>query len=261
MEDDNCLRVTLAQVDLAWENPEENRQNLETLVLQMKGNSDLVIFPETFTTGFSMHANELAEPMDGPTIQWMLNLSRKVGIAICGSLLVKDNGLNYNRFVFVSPEGQVIFYNKRHLFSIGGEADSITPGHERVIVSYLGWRIALYICYDLRFPVWSRNVNDTDLMIFTANWPNSRKEVWNVLLKARAIENQVFVAGVNRIGKDGNEISYQGESRMINAKGELLVCSDQIVNVLQTYSISRKELVDFRIKFPVAREADQFLLL
>jgi len=260
MEAKDLLRVTLAQIDLVWENPEENRQNLEKLILNMEGYSDLVILPETFTTGFSMRPDELAELMDGPTTQWMLSLSKKTGMAICGSLLVKDNGLNYNRFVFVSPEGQIAFYNKRHLFSMGGEADSITSGGERVIIPYLGWRIALYICYDLRFPVWSRNVNDTDLMIFTANWPDSRNEVWNVLLKARAIENQVFVAGVNRIGKDGNEIYYKGESQVINAKGEILIYSDQTVNGLQTYSISRMELVDFRNKFPVAREADQFVI-
>ena len=260
MKENNYLRVTLVQVDLAWESPEENRQNLEKLVLQLAGNSDLVIFPETFTTGFSMHAGELSEPMDGPTIRWMLNLSRKTEIAICGSLLVKDNELNYNRFIFVFPDGQITFYNKRHLFSIGGEANSITPGHERVIVSYLGWRIALYVCYDLRFPVWCRNVGDTDLMIFTANWPESRNDVWNVLLKARAIENQVFVAGVNRIGKDGNEILYKGESQMINARGETLAFPEKSVCGLQTYCIFRQELVDFRIKFPVSREADQFLI-
>ena len=261
MDTKDILRLTIAQVNLVWENPEENRQNLEKLILQLEGNSDLVILPETFTTGFSMHPDELAEAMDGTTIQWMHNLSRKTGIAICGSLLIKDNSQNYNRFVFVAPDGQLTFYDKRHLFSIGGEADSIAPGHKRVIVSYFGWRIALYVCYDLRFPVWSRNLIDTDLMIFTANWPDSRKEVWNVLLKARAIENQVFVAGVNRIGKDGNEISYQGDSQIINARGEVLALTEPSVGGLQTYSISRKELVDFRIKFPVAREADQFLLL
>ena len=245
----DILRVTLSEVDLVWENPDENRRNLEKLILQLDGSSDLVILPETFTTGFSTQQDELAEPMDGPTIHWMLNLSKKTGIAICGSLFIKDNGLNYNRFVFVGSDGQITFYNKRHLFSIGGEADSMTSGGERVVVPFLGWRIALYICYDLRFPVWSRNVNDTDLMIFTANWPDSRNEVWNVLLKARAIENQVFVAGVNRIGKDGKEIHYKGESRMINAKGEWLVCSDQTINGLQTYPVSLKELVDFRAAY------------
>lgn len=260
MDENNNLRVTLAQVDLAWENPDENRRNLEILILTMADNTDLVILPETFTTGFSLHSDMLAEPMDGPTIQWMLNLSRKTGIAICGSLLVRDNHLNYNRFIFVTPDGQLSFYNKRHLFSIGGESDLITPGCERVIVPYLGWRIALYVCYDLRFPVWCRNVDDTDLIIFTANWPESRNEVWSVLLKARAIENQVFVAGVNRIGTDGNGIIYNGESRMINARGEILAFTGQSDSGLQTYCISRQDLVDFRNKFPVSKEADQFLI-
>jgi len=254
------LRVTLAEVDLVWENAGENRKNLEKAILQLTGNTDLVILPETFTTGFTVHIGELAEPMDGPTIQWMVHLSRNTGIAICGSLLVRDNHLNYNRFIFVTPEGQLYFYNKRHLFSIGGESESVTAGNERVIVSYLGWRIALYVCYDLRFPVWCRNIGDTDLMIFAANWPESRNEVWNVLLKARAIENQVFVAGVNRVGKDGNKIIYNGESRMVNAKGEVLPLSDPGDCGFQTYSISREELVDFRNKFPVSREADQFFI-
>ena len=259
MDTKDILRVTLAQVDLVWENPQENRQNLEKLILKMIGKSDLIILPETFTAGFSMRVEELSEPMDGPTIRWMLNQSRKTGIAICGSLLVKDNELNYNRFIFITPDGQLSFYNKRHLFSIGGESETINPGSERVIVNYLGWRIALYVCYDLRFPVWSRNLGDTDMMIFTANWPDSRSEVWNVLLKARALENQVFVAGVNRIGKDGNGISYNGESLMINAKGVILDCSDQLA--LPTYSISMQELNDFRNKFPVSKEADQFFIV
>ena len=181
-------------------------------------------------------------------------------MAIGGSLIIQDGGLFYNRFVFVTPTGEISCYNKRHLFSIGGESVSFTSGDQRVIVDYLGWRIALYICYDLRFPVWCRNLEDTDLMIFTANWPASRKEVWNTLLKARAIENQVYVAGVNRVGNDGNGILYSGESQMINSRGEILTENTLTSNGLLTYEISKSVLNDFREKFPVSNDADSFVI-
>lgn len=258
METKDILRITLAQVNLVWENPEQNRLDFEVQIRQLSGKSDLVILPETFTTGFSMRACDLAEPMDGPTVNWLLSLSRTTGLAIGGSLIIKDNGLNYNRFVFVTPDGEIFHYDKRHLFSIGGESISFTAGNQRKIVNFHGWRIAFYICYDVRFPVWCRNVNDTDLMIFTANWPASRNEVWKTLLKARAIENQVYVAGVNRVGKDGNDISYVGESQIINPRGEVLPGSDRTIDGYLSYDISLKELNDFREKFPVANDADQF---
>jgi len=261
MEIKDILRITLAQVNLVWENPEQNRSNFEMQIRQLSGKSDLVILPETFTTGFSMRAHDLAEPMDGPTVNWMFSLSRITGLAIGGSLIIKENDLYYNRFVFVTPDGDISHYDKRHLFSIGGESISFTAGNEKLIVDFHGWRIAFYICYDVRFPVWCRNVKDTDLMIFAANWPASRNEVWKTLLKARAIENQVYVAGVNRIGKDGNDISYIGESQILNSRGEMLSGYDQTIDGYLSYEISLKELNDFRAKFPVANDADQFLII
>lgn len=260
MEIKDNLRITLAQVDLTWENPGQNRYDLELQIRQLSGKSDLVILPETFTTGFSMRACDLAEPMDGPTVKWLLNLSQTTRLAIGGSLIIKDNGLYYNRFVFITPFGEISFYNKRHLFSIGGESISFTAGDQRLIVNFLGWRIALYVCYDIRFPVWCRNMNDTDLMIFTANWPDVRSEVWKTLLKARAIENQVYVAGVNRIGTDRNGISYIGESQIVNSKGEVQT-NNISTGELLSYEISKKELNDSREKFPVANEADRFLII
>ncbi len=254
------LHITLAQVDLAWEDPEKNRRYLDDQIRQLKGKSDLVILPETFTTGFSMRSNELAEQMNGPTVNWLSGLSKDSGLAIGGSLLIKEYGLNYNRFVFVTPRGDISFYNKRHLFSIGGESESFTAGDQRTIVHYSGWNIALYICYDLRFPVWCRNLNDTDLMIFPANWPSHRQEVWETLLKARAIENQVYVAGVNRIGTDGEGISYVGGSHLINPRGEVLTESHSTDNGMLTFEISKNMLNDFREKFPVAKDADRFLI-
>ena len=258
MEVKDILRITLAQTDLIWEDPAKNSLDYGKKIAQLAGQSDLVILPETFTTGFSMRAYDLAEPMDGPTVNWLLNLSQTSGIAIAGSLIIKDNGLYYNRFVFVTPAGEISFYDKRHLFSIGGESISFTAGDQRVIVNFLGWRVALYICYDIRFPVWCRNLNDTDLMIFTANWPSSRKEVWKILLKARAIENQVYVAGVNRVGTDGNNIVYIGESQIVNPRGEMMAEIHQPACDWLSYEISMRELNEFRMKFPVTDDADRF---
>jgi omega-amidase len=261
MEIKDILRLTLAQTDLAWENPGQNLLDIQPKIMRLSGKTDLVILPETFTTGFSMNARHLCEPMDGPTMKWMLSLSHSTGIAIAGSLIISDNDQIYNRFVFVTPSGGISFYNKRHLFSFAGESKEFTAGNQRMIVDFLGWRIALYVCYDIRFPVWCRNINDTDLMIFTANWPASRSEVWNILLKARAIENQVYVSGVNRVGQDGNGICYTGESQVINARGRRLAESNSIIEGFLTYEISLKELNDFRLKFPVCDEADQFIIV
>ncbi len=260
MTTNEVLRITLAQTDLVWENPEQNRRNLEDQILGLSGTSDLVILPETFTTGFSMRRGDFAETMDGPTISWMLHLSQKSGLAIAGSLLIKDNERCFNRFVFVTPGQEIFFYDKRHLFSIGGESGVLSPGDQRVIVNYLGWKIALYVCYDLRFPVWCRNVNSADLLIFTSNWPESRKEVWNILLKARAIENQVYVAGVNRIGTDEEGINYIGESQMINARGEVMLQQDVSQGGWVSYLISKREMQNFRDKFPVSNDADHFII-
>ena len=254
----NNLRIALAQVEIVWENPVQNRLKLEKGIVSLKSYCDLVILPETFTTGFSMSAFHLAEPMEGPTINWLIDLSASTQIAICGSLIINEGDQIFNRMVFVQPDGTVSFYDKHHLFSIGGEAHPFVKGNKRLIVNYLGWRIALYICYDLRFPVWCRNVGDTDLMIFTANWPAARSEAWNILLKARAIENQVVVAGVNRIGTDGNGISYSGNSQMINMKGEDVMPINSTENGWTIYEISIHELLNFREKFPVAKDADNF---
>ncbi len=254
------LRVTLGQVNLEWENPAMNRQNLENLILPLMGMSDLIILPETFTTGFSGRIKDLSESMDGPTILWMVKLAEETNIALCGSIFIKEDNQYFNRLVFIYPTGEITFYNKRHLFSIGDESELLTSGDRRVIVNYLGWRIALYICYDLRFPVWCRNSGDTDLMIFSANWPEVRRNVWSTLLNARAIENQVFVAGANRTGTDGQGIFYNGNSQIINARGEVKAQSVRSANGLLTYSISKQELNDFREKFPVSRDADHFII-
>lgn len=254
------LRVAIAQIDLEWENPSLNRSRIGHQIHQISDQCDLILLPETFTTGFTSRATDLAESMSGSTIKWLTDLASKTGAAIGGTLLVKEDHCYFNRFVFVTPHGEITCYDKRHLFSIGGETEVFCAGRNRVIVDFKGWKIALYICYDLRFPVWCRNQKDTDLMLFPANWPASRQAVWNLLLKARAIENQVYVAGINRVGKDGNGIIYVGESQIINAKGESVSRFQSVDGVWQIYEISKNELDDFRLRFPVGEDADDFEL-
>lgn len=252
------IRITLVQTDLFWESPQKNRDYLEVKIQNLSEPTDIIILPETFTSGFSIRAHHIAETMDGPSVKWMRQLAAKTGAAICGSLIITENGQFFNRFVFIKPDGEAVHYDKRHLFSIGDEKEAYSPGTLRTVFTYLGWRIALYICYDIRFPVWCRNRNDTDLMLFTANWPMARISVWNTLLKARAIENQVYIAGVNRIGSDGNGIKYNGESQLINPFGNVLLDPEAHEEGLFTVEISLTQLNDFRQKFPVANDADIF---
>jgi len=261
MEVRDHINLTLAQVNLVWENRAENLRHLTEKLDGLSAQTDIIILPETFTSGFSMKPELLAETMEGPAIDWMKQQTAKTGAAICGSLIIKENNCYFNRFVFVKPKGEIIHYDKRHLFSIGGEKSAFTPGSERTIFTYLGWKIGLYICYDLRFPVWSRNRNDTDLMLFSANWPKSRSIVWNTLLKARAIENQLYVAGVNRIGSDGNGIKYIGESQVINPYGKVILESNHLEEGLYNCTLSLTELTDFRQKFPVSEDADRFEII
>jgi predicted amidohydrolase len=258
MEIRDKIRITLAQVNLLWESPGENLKYLDDKIEKLSEPTDIIILPETFTSGFSMNPNQLAETMNGQSVEWMRQIAKRTNAAICGSLIIRDKDLFYNRFVFAKPDGEIIHYDKRHLFSMGGEKSVFTAGNERIIINYLGWRIGLYVCYDLRFPVWCRNRNDTDLMLFTANWPMSRSIVWNTLLRARAIENQVYVAGVNRIGSDGNGIKYLGESQLINPYGKPIF--EPIIEEEDLFSceISLPELNDFRLKFQVAEDADHF---
>ena len=217
------LHVALIQTGLQWEDASANRCHFEALFSQLPDETELVVLPEMFSTGFSMKVDRQAEPMDGKTIYWLKDqaaIHRKV---MAGSLMIKENGGYFNRFVFVHPDQTIDSYDKRHLFSMGQEQVHFVPGRDRKIVQIKSFRILPQICYDLRFPVFSRNRNDYDLLINCANWPASRSEVWKTLLKARAIENQVYVAGVNRTGIDANKISYSGDSMIIDPKGKEMV--------------------------------------
>jgi len=254
------MKISVIQPDIYWENKPANFRRMAEMISALNGKTDIVVLPEMFNTGFSMNPPGLSEPPFGETHEWMKGIAEKGNIGICGSYIVLDGGSYFNRFIFIGPEDEFFFYDKRHLFSIGGEGSSFTQGNRRLVFKFRGFRISPYICYDLRFPVWSRNRNDCDLMIYAANWPESRRTVWNTLLMARAIENQCYVAGSNRIGKDGDGIKYCGDSVILNPRGETIVSAGTDKQCLITADISIEELSEFRMKFPVSRDADDFTI-
>lgn len=256
----NLLRVSLLQYDIAWEDKDANLKNLEQELSNLDGKTDLVVLPEMFSTGFSMNSRNLAESLSGKTITAVKSWATRYNIAIIGSYIAEDGNKYFNRGFFISPSAEH-YYDKRHLFRMGEEPRSFLPGNKKLIVEYKGFNICLLVCYDLRFPVWSRNCNNEyDLLIYVANWPASRTKVWDTLLNARAIENMAFVCGVNRIGKDGNGLLYNGNSKLIDARGNVLLQLSSGCQQTLTVSISKKELDDFRTKFPVWKDADSFKL-
>ena len=253
----NSLKTLLVQARIRWKDPAENRAHLQSLVEQSAEDFELVVFPETFTTGFLGDSDQPEEDMDGPTVKWMHAIAAGNDIAVAGSIVIMENGQRYNRLVFVTPEGRVEQYDKRHLFAFGGENKRYTAGESRVVVSYRGWRICLQICYDLRFPAWCRNRNDYDLMLLVANWPARRLHHWLSLLEARAIENQAWVIGLNRVGKDGNGLQYPGRSVVFDPLGATTAdLGDQECTQIVTLDL---ELVSqARTDFPFQNDADSF---
>jgi predicted amidohydrolase len=213
-----------------------------------------------FHCGFTMQPHKVAETMDGRVISWMRNESAKRGFGIMGSVVVSDQGAFYNRLIITTPDGKLEWYDKRHLFRMGGEHEQYKEGNNRMVINYLGWRIRPLVCYDLRFPVWSRNQDDCDLLVYVANWPDVRNHVWNTLLMARAIENQCYVVGVNRIGHDSSA-TYGGYSMLIGPKGEILSKASDKEEDLVISTISMDELMTFRNKFPTHLDADKFHII
>ncbi|MFO8022188.1 MAG: amidohydrolase [Perlabentimonas sp.] len=254
------LKISIVQANLAWENIELNRANFARILYSIDCSPHIVVLPEMFTTGFSMNAEELAEPVNGATTQWMQNIAKEKGFAICGSIIIKNEGNFYNRFLFVAPEGKVYEYDKRHLFTFANENKRYTYGQSRLVFEYLGWRILPQICYDVRFPVWSRNRGDYDLMINVANFPAERREIWTTLLKARAIENQCYVAASNRVGTSGMDIYYTGDSVLLNALGEPVCEALPGQERVITGTFNKECLEKFRKDFPVLPDADDFSL-
>jgi predicted amidohydrolase len=252
------LKLTLCQTDLIWEQPEANMKAFELQFANIDDTPDVIILPEMFSTGFSMNPEKTAKQWQNKTIEWLKKNAEKYQSAICGSIMAKHENGFVNRFVWVDENGNVEFYDKRHLFQMGGEHEVYVPGNKQLLIHYKGWRIAPFVCYDLRFPVWSRNRNDYDLAIYVANWPAARSLVWEKLLMARAIENQCYVAGVNRVGTDGRDIFYDGNSLMINARGEIISNFKKEKEELHSFVIDKEELLDFRKKFPVFNDADDF---
>ncbi len=252
------LKITLVQTNLLWEDKNQNLENFNKLLSTIPS-TDLIILPEMFTTGFSMNSQLLAEPMNGHTVSWMKKKAKDLKAALTGSIIIKEEGKIYNRCLFITPDGEVFSYDKKHLYTMGSEHLHYSPGTQKLVVEYNGWRICPLICYDLRFPVWSRNQENYDLLIYMANWPSPRHHVWKNLVVARAIENQCYVAAVNRIGTDGSGLTYLGDSALVDAKG--YVTSMEFKNRVKTFSISKKELLDFRSKFPLLSDKDSFSIL
>lgn len=254
------LRVSILQMDIKWEDKSFNLDRVENDISQLSGKTDLVILPEMFTTGFSMNSRNLSEENSGKTVERIKQWANAYDFAICGSFIAKEADQFYNRGFFISST-QSVFYDKRHLFRMGDEPKSFSAGQSLPLVEHKGFTICLQICYDLRFPVWSRNVdNKYDLLIYCASWPKPRINVWDILLKARAIENMSYVCGVNRVGTDGMNLMYNGHSTIIDYKGNELVSFPEDLPGIETVTISKKELNLFRNKFPVWKDADKFTL-
>lgn len=252
------MRITLLQTDIEWANPQRNAEEAERLMACHPG-ADLYVLPEMFATGFCMCPEGVAETAGGRSLQWMRDCARAHDCAVAGSLSVEEDGRYCNRFYFVFPDGTFRHYDKRHLFAYGGEDRHYEPGRERVVADFRGVRILLQVCYDLRFPVWARNRGDYDMALYVANWPVGRIEVWNTLLHARAIENQCYVAGVNRVGSDPY-CRYNGGTVLIDAYGrDVAACRPDRPDAV-TADISLEALAHFRSKFPVLRDGDEFTL-
>ncbi|MFP9098849.1 amidohydrolase [Flavobacterium sp. RHBU_24] len=250
------MKISLIQTALAWENAAENRKQF-TALLGSITDTDLIVLPEMFATGFSMNPEAVAETMDGPTVQWMVETAMAKNVAITGSLVIEEEGRYYNRLFFVYPDGTIKTYNKRHLFTYAGEDKFYTPGTEKLIVDYKGWKICPLVCYDLRFPVFSRNTEGYDVLLYVANWPQVRTTAWDTLLRARAIENLSYTIGVNRTGEDGNGHGYTGHSQALDALGNYLLEPTE-ANGVFTVVLDKEALAATRKRFSFLDDRDDF---
>ena len=255
----STLSVSIVQADLHWHQAAENRAMFTELLNGIEQPGDLVVLPEMFTTGFTMDAQSQAEPMDGPSMSWLQEMAARHETAICGSLIIEDSGEFFNRFVLMQADGQYHLYDKRHLFRLADEHSHYSPGTDRVVLDFHGFRVCPMVCYDLRFPVWSRNRSDYDLLLYVANWPSPRHFAWQTLIRARAIENQCYVGAVNRAGTDGNELPYLGGSAVIDFLGATLADLGDAPGTA-TVTLDRDSLDKFRARFPFDKDADEFTL-
>ncbi len=254
------MKITIIQSDLTWENPQANRNYFEEKINSISEEVDLIVLPEMFSTGFTMNPSSVAESMNGETVSWMIASAKAKNCAITGSIVISEGGKFYNRLVFVFPSGEIKTYDKKHLFSLASEEKIFTAGSQKVVIEYKGWKICPLICYDLRFPVFSRNVENYDLLLYVASWPKPRINAWDALLKARAIENMSYVIGVNRIGLDGNNHEYSGHSQIINYLGDYLIepFENEAVKIIL---LDKNQLMETRQKLNFLNDKDKFQLI
>lgn len=251
------MKTALIQTNIIWENPSENRRILEEKINAITEAVDLIILPEMFTSGFTMQPNLVAETMNGSTISWLQNISKFKNCAITGSLIIAENENFYNRMVFVFPNGKIQHYDKKHLFTLAGEDKVYTSGNEKVVVNYNNWKICLQVCYDLRFPVFSRNTENYDMIIYVASWPKTRTNAWDILLKARAVENLSYVIGVNRIGTDNNDFEYIGHSQIIDELGNFIIEPTENEGVFMA-NLDKNKMLETRNKLNFLNDKDAF---
>ena len=263
------LKVTIIQTKLHWQNRAANLIHFEKLMAQIEGQTNLIVLPEMFTSGFTMQANQVADVADGEVLQWMQSMAFKHNAVITGSAVIEQGGNFYNRLLWVKPDGNFEHYNKRHLFRMANENEHFAEGTSRLISNIDNWRICPLVCYDLRFPAWSRNVNwstnfenkhQYEILIYVANWPERRSHAWKSLLVARAIENQCYVIGVNRIGVDGNNINYTGDSMVVSPLGEIISQTKANQESVETLTLNLEQLMTYRKVFPANDDADVFEL-
>ncbi len=257
------LKISLVQAELYWEDIDKNLEMFSRKISSIDAATNLIILPEMFNTGFTMNAKSCAEEMSGKTIEWLHSTAKEKSSVITGSVIIKEKGKFYNRLIWMNPDGTFQVYDKRHLFRLAEENKTYTPGNKKIITEINGWKICPLICYDLRFPVWSRRTKqeDYDLLIYVANWPERRIHAWRQLLIARAIENQSYVAGVNRVGDDGHKIYHSGYSAAVDFKGEQMSKMNSGEESVETVSLNKEALLEFRKHFAFADDADEFRII
>ncbi|MGB0177427.1 MAG: amidohydrolase [Owenweeksia sp.] len=253
----NELKITLVQAELHWEQSQANLDHFDQLLSEITS-SDLIILPEMFSTGFTMKPLGVAETENGNTVKWMRNTAQQYNSALCGSVVINEKDSFYNRMFFVFPDGNYHTYDKRHLFTLAGEEKVYSRGEKRLLIHYRGWKIVPFICYDLRFPVWCRNSDEAELMLFVANWPERRSLAWKTLLRARAIENMCYVAGVNRVGNDGNNVFHSGDSGLYDERGRLISDFRPGEEEVKTFTLKKDVVRASRERFSFLKDRDQF---
>lgn len=251
------MKIALIQSDLYWEDASKNKKSFESKINQIDSEVHLIVLPEMFSTGFTMNASAVAETMQGETILWMQTIAKQKNVALTGSVIITENEQYYNRMLFVFPSGEIQYYDKRHLFTLAGEDKFYTRGNKKVIIEYLGWKICLQVCYDLRFPVFARNVENYDLLLYVANWPKVRKNAWDALIKARAIENLTYVVGVNRIGLDANDYEHIGHSQVVDYLGNF-VLEPQETEAVFIVELDKNTMLETRKKLDFLSDKDIF---